>query len=121
MKAIVMSFSLRGQSHKAIIEKLKEVRKHSGPALLIHGNIPTTEVRKRHNAKSSPINDALDELFPIQLRLWNGKTLRKEMAEYGKKFNAEAVVIGSASTEGVSTEVVEYTKQGLHITYYPIL
>ena len=118
MKTIALSFSLKGQSLEAIIEKLKEIRQKVGPAIAIHGNLPTTELIKRN--KSNELNVALTELFPIQLNLWDGRALRKEMAECAKKLDADIFIIGTIETEGVAAEIKQYQKQRMLINYIPL-
>jgi|SRR3569833_2778378 len=116
MDAIAISFSLKGQNFDAILSKLSDIADNND-AILIHGNLPRHEVIKRR--LSTDLVDKLDELFPIQLNMWNEKVLRPEMGEMATKLNAQIYVIGQV-IGGVAEEVKIYKSNGLNIDYLPI-
>ena len=117
MKTIAISFSLKGQSFPLIAKNLEKISQQVGPCVLIHGNLPKKEVEKR--GLSTDVIDKLDELFPIQLNMWNGKVLRDDMGSYAKSLNAEIYVIGNINY-GVKEEVDIYKNLGLAINHFLI-
>jgi len=117
MEAIAISFSLKDQNRHAIFSKLAEIATLQNISVVIHGNLPRQEVLRRH--LPTDLVDKLDELFPIQLNMWNAKVLRQDMGEIATRLNAEVFVIGQVKG-GVEEEINIYTSKGLKINYISI-
>lgn len=115
MKAIIIAFTLKGQEWGKIRKALADLRMEVGDrSILIHGFMPRWLLQQ----KGIPLDvvSHLESLFPVQLNMYNMMPLREEMAELGKKLDAEVYVIGEVK-EGVQQEVELYQQSGLNITY----
>lgn len=117
MKAIILAFTLKGQDFEKIKTGVSNVRHLVGEdTILIHGHLPRAIAQKK--GFPTDLSDMLDSAFPVQLIMYNKITLREEMAEVGKDFNATVYVIGEIK-EGVEQEVELYKKKGLRIQHMP--
>ena len=118
MKALTVSFSLKGQNVSSIIKQLKKLQKkfNGDDVLLIHSKLPRGEIKMRK--MSTELVDKIYELFPIQLNLWKEDTgsLIHEMGYFAKMLNASVYVIGRID-EHVSKEISYYKLYNLEINY----
>ena len=115
MKSIILSFTLKGQDLSEIKERILTIKHYIGNnVILIHGFMSRKELEKR--GYSIELNDFFNEHFPVQLNMYNGGVLRKEMAEIADKLNAEIFVIGEIKG-GVAEEVELYRKYNLKIIH----
>jgi hypothetical protein len=111
MKAIVLAFTLKGQDQNKIFEAIKKVAQDFPNHILIHGNLPMSEVISRNLPHE--LNNLIEKCFPIRLNMHDGKrVMRAEMAIVAEKLDAEVVVIGSI-IEGVREEIDLYVSVGL--------
>ena len=102
MKAIIIAFTLKGQSFEEIKKHLIAIKERQSPTVVIHGFMPKREVVER--GFSTEVVDTLQELFPVQLNMYNGGPMRLEMVSVAKKLCSEVFVIGEI-IEGVKEEV----------------
>lgn len=105
MKAIIIAFTLKDQSFEQIKRHLIAIKETQSPTVVIHGFMPKKDVVER--GFSTEVVDTLQELFPVQLNMYNGGPMRLEMASAASKLNAEVIVIGEIK-EGVKEEVDLY-------------
>lgn len=118
MKAIAISFTLKNQPQDKIFAKLEVIQKANPDALLIHGFLPK-KILLEKGFPPTDVIDKLEELFPVQLNMYNEKPLRKEMAQVAVKLNARVYVIGNI-IEGVEEDVNSYEKEGVQFTHVPL-
>lgn len=122
MKAIILAFTLKGQDFLRIksilISLVNKLAPFEHPTIAIHGFMPRKELLER----GFPLDvvDTLDNLFPIQLNLYQHKPLREQIANVGSSLSATVHVIGEIK-EGVAEEIELYKSMGLQIITHPIL
>lgn len=118
MKAIALSFTLKGQDEAQIIQKIREVAQRNPEVVLIHGFLPRHVVREK--GWSTGILDTFDELFPSQIRCYSANMMwRDNMAVVASKLEAKVIVIGEEK-EGVREEVKLYRGLQLVVEYLPL-
>lgn len=117
IKAIVVAFTLKGQAFENILPKLVKLSEENPDAILIHGFLP----RKVLEEKQIPTDvvNALENLFPVQLNMYNEKPLREEMVSVAKKLEATVYVIGEIK-EGVAEEVELYRTENIPVVHLEI-
>ena len=114
MKAIIIAFTLKGQSFEEIKKHLIAIKERQSPTVVIHGFMPKSEVVER--GFSTEVVDTLQELFPVQLNMYNGGPMRLEMVSVAKKLGAEVFVIGEI-IEGVKEEVDMYALNNITVNH----
>jgi hypothetical protein len=112
MKAIVIAFTLKGQDFENILPQLRKVSEENPSCILIHGFLPRRVLEEKHIP--TDVVNALENLFPVQLNMFNEKPLREEMVDVAKKLEATVYVIGEVK-EGVAEEVELYKAAGLPV------
>ncbi len=114
MKAIVIAFTLKEQSFETILPHLVKISEENPNVIAIHGFLPRRELE----AKNIPCDvvNALENLFPVILNMYNEKTLREEMVDVAVKLGATVHVIGEIK-EGVAEEVALYQIAGVPIIH----
>ena len=112
MKAIVIAFTLKDQPFETILPNLIKIAEDNPDAIVIHGFMPRAELEARNF--SCDVVNALENLFPVRLNMYNEKPLRNEMVDAAAKLGAQVYVIGEIK-EGVAEEVALYHDAGLSI------
>lgn len=117
-QAIVIAFTLKGQNVVDILSKVSELAATlPDNTILIHGFMPRAVLNQK--GFTTDIIDCFDDLFTLQLNMYNDGVLRDKMCDVAVSLNADVYVIGE-ETFGVSEEMSMYRAAGLTIKNIPL-